>query len=132
MGISGSIYRGMDTLLALEGSHCLPSPLNLPRAPSPIVVSVAVRASVSMSLTGMISQSDKITLPFILKVERMCPKLVTTKNSIDKQSDIVTSTMHMIGTQRNRQATFSPYVTSPLLGRTDQEAEQLYWSVIES
>ena len=61
---------------------------------------VAVRASVSMSLIGMISESNKITLPFILKVERteieMCPKLVTTKISIDKQSDMVTSTMHMI------------------------------------
>ena len=66
-----------------------------------------------MSLIGMISESDKITLPFILKVERteieMCPKLVTTKNSIDKQSDMVTSTMHMISTQTNRQTTISPY-----------------------
>ena len=44
MGISGSTYRGMDTLLALEGSHCLPSPLNLPRAPSPIVVSALLLA----------------------------------------------------------------------------------------
>ena len=55
----------------------------------------------------MISQSNKITLPFILKVERteieMCPKLVTTKNSIDKQSDMVTSTMHMIMQHTDKQ-----------------------------
>ena len=44
MGISGSTYCGMDTLLALEGSHCLPSPPNLPRAPSPIVVSALLLA----------------------------------------------------------------------------------------
>ena len=44
MGISRSTYHGMDTLLALEGSHCLPAPLNLPRAPSPIVVSALLLA----------------------------------------------------------------------------------------
>ena len=44
MGISGLTYHGMDTLLALEGSHCLPSPLNLPRVPSPIVVTVLLLA----------------------------------------------------------------------------------------
>ena len=44
MGISGSTYRGMDTLLALEGPHCLLSPLNLLRAPSPIIVSALLLA----------------------------------------------------------------------------------------
>ena len=29
MGISGLTYYGMDTLLALEGSHCLLSPLKV-------------------------------------------------------------------------------------------------------
>ena len=45
----------------------------------------------------------------------MSPKLVTTKNSIDKQSGIVTGTMHMISTQTNRQVTISPYVTNKML-----------------
>ena len=40
MGIFRLTYRGIDTLLALEGSHCLPSPLNL----SPIVVSALLLA----------------------------------------------------------------------------------------
>ena len=44
MGISRSTYRGMDTLLVLERSHCLPSALNLPIAPSPIVVSALLLA----------------------------------------------------------------------------------------
>ena len=34
----------MDTLLALVDSHCLPSLLNLPRVPSPIVVSALLLA----------------------------------------------------------------------------------------
>ena len=54
MGISGSTYCGMDTLLALEGSHCLPSPLNLPRAPSPIVVSALLLAMPDQRLAGYI------------------------------------------------------------------------------
>ena len=49
----------------------------------------------------------------------MYPKLATTKNSIDKQSDIVTSTMHMISTQTNRQVTISPYVTADALSRIE-------------
>ena len=46
IGISGLTYCGMDTLglLALEGSHCLPSPLNLPRAPSQIFFSALLVA----------------------------------------------------------------------------------------
>ena len=82
---------------------------------------VAVRASVSMSLIGMISESDKITLPFILKVERteveMCPKLVTTKNSIDKQSDMVTSTMHLISTQTNNNQSIC-HISPPGMNRS--------------
>ena len=49
----------------------------------------------------------------------MYPKLATTKNSIDKQSDIVTYTMDMISTQTNRQVTISPYVTADALSRIE-------------
>ena len=39
MGISGRTYHGMDTLLALDNTCCMSSPINLPRAPTPIFVS---------------------------------------------------------------------------------------------
>ena len=32
-------YCGMDTLLALDNTHCMLSPINLPRAPTPVIVS---------------------------------------------------------------------------------------------
>ena len=54
MGISRSTYCGMDTLLALEGSHFLLSTLNLLRVPSPNFCPVACYAAPSGSAPGQL------------------------------------------------------------------------------
>ena len=73
MGISGRTYCGMDTLLALDNTRCRSSPINLPRAPTPVIVSAlwsAMQHHPDQRLAGYILSG--LTNGFRIGFDRRC------------------------------------------------------------